>query len=455
MDPKNVNAACFGFTNSCCNPQFAVDGPSTVLRTPPGQKRSCVASDFGFQRLATSSVALFGIWNKNASSWLVTGFIVALLLPSPAGAFGPATHSTAAYHAAQFLGGPDPVLLDAFQGGANQPDMFTLGGYPWGLSHALELAEIMLDLAETDLQRALAYGFACHIRTDSAGHHHCIPDGTPDHTEAEIAMDVLLYHSPDPGEQAAALGSTVSWDAELLHDAIVIYNDRHGHPYPDISVQEIDNMGNLHRAILETKGVLYGTPEWLSFAQETAPTCWREECFNEGVALSIAWIQDHPSAGVFADAGATASGPNPGDTAPVAGIASDFIYPFESPDSDEDGVPDCGLRDNCPETWNPDQTDRDGDGWGEACDCDDTDPAVSPGAGEVPANGLDDDCDPSTPDQPGWAASPASQAAVPGSGPGRASRALNAGWFLVAPFPAILLLRRLRRVRSPSFGADR
>ncbi len=49
----------------------------------------------------------------------------------------------------------------------------------------------------------------------------------------------------------------------------------------------------------------------------------------------------------------------------------------------------------------------DGDGYGwyasEVCeggadvDCDDTDPAVNPGATEIVDNGIDDDCDPSTP----------------------------------------------------------
>ncbi len=42
--------------------------------------------------------------------------------------------------------------------------------------------------------------------------------------------------------------------------------------------------------------------------------------------------------------------------------------------------------------------DGDGDGYLPAEDCDDTNPAVNPGMTEVPYNGLDDDCDPTTPD---------------------------------------------------------
>jgi hypothetical protein len=53
-------------------------------------------------------------------------------------------------------------------------------------------------------------------------------------------------------------------------------------------------------------------------------------------------------------------------------------------DSDGDEYGDPGhpenlcADDNCPDDYNPDQTDADSDGYGAACDCDDTDPNINP-----------------------------------------------------------------------------
>jgi PKD repeat protein len=44
--------------------------------------------------------------------------------------------------------------------------------------------------------------------------------------------------------------------------------------------------------------------------------------------------------------------------------------------------------------------DGDGDGYPSNVDCDDTNPDINPGHAEVPLNGVDDDCDPATPDNP-------------------------------------------------------
>ena len=42
--------------------------------------------------------------------------------------------------------------------------------------------------------------------------------------------------------------------------------------------------------------------------------------------------------------------------------------------------------------------DADGDGFAEGIDCNDQDPSATPGAVEVPEDGVDNDCDPRTPD---------------------------------------------------------
>ncbi|RZB38447.1 MAG: hypothetical protein SRB2_00195 [Desulfobacteraceae bacterium Eth-SRB2] len=53
----------------------------------------------------------------------------------------------------------------------------------------------------------------------------------------------------------------------------------------------------------------------------------------------------------------------------VVDSGSAYVFSLTPPDSDGDGV--LNVSDNCPDTPNPDQTDTDGDGQGDACDPDD------------------------------------------------------------------------------------
>jgi hypothetical protein len=60
-------------------------------------------------------------------------------------------------------------------------------------------------------------------------------------------------------------------------------------------------------------------------------------------------------------------------------------------DDDSDGASSC--EDNCPSVGNPDQTDTDGDTWGDACDCSPTDPGVFEQPLEVQGVGFGPDKD--------------------------------------------------------------
>ncbi|MCB9681109.1 MAG: putative metal-binding motif-containing protein [Alphaproteobacteria bacterium] len=60
-------------------------------------------------------------------------------------------------------------------------------------------------------------------------------------------------------------------------------------------------------------------------------------------------------------------------------------------DSDNDWIID--QNDNCPLLYNPGQFDDDADQVGGACDCDDNDPTVYPGAPDTSVDGIDQDCD--------------------------------------------------------------
>lgn len=84
-----------------------------------------------------------------------------------------------------------------------------------------------------------------------------------------------------------------------------------------------------------------------------------------------------------------------GVTSSGSEIADILALNSASPDSDNDGIND--VNDNCPTTYNPDQTDTDGDGIGDACDPDgenDNCPGIpNPDQKDTDSDGIGDACD--------------------------------------------------------------
>lgn len=78
-------------------------------------------------------------------------------------------------------------------------------------------------------------------------------------------------------------------------------------------------------------------------------------------------------------------------SAGAAGAGKSSVLLVIPDDADGDLIPDA--QDVCPDVPDPYQVDQDDDGWGAACDCDDTDDRAAPGGVDTSLDGVDQDCD--------------------------------------------------------------
>ena len=133
---------------------------------------------------------------------------------------------------------------------------------------------------------------------------------------------------------------------------------------------------------------------------------------------------------------------------PNEGLDCNDYLPAVNPGAAE--IPDNGIDDDCnPETL--DCTDLDDDGYtveGDPCgapaDCDDGDGNVHPGMTEIPGNGIDDDCNPATSDDPGSPPCGAPASVVDAEYKSASDLAFFL-LFLFAPLGAVLLWSGRRR----------
>jgi PKD repeat protein len=101
----------------------------------------------------------------------------------------------------------------------------------------------------------------------------------------------------------------------------------------------------------------------------------------DGDPLTVTWLDgDNPATPV-------------GDTLTVSGEAGRRVRGVSAQATDP-----AGNRATARWTVLSFDPDADQDGWTDPVDCAPANPAVNPGRAEVPGNGLDDDCDPTTPD---------------------------------------------------------
>jgi len=143
------------------------------------------------------------------------------------------------------------------------------------------------------------------------------------------------------------------------------------------------NVGNFFFSPLHTVANLGDTIQWT---------------FTAGIHTTTSdfdspktWDSGNRSSGTFRIVLSPSDGPGPFPYHCTIHLTMvDTIFISTTNDGDGDGFPD--LVDNCPFVANPTQQDNDMDQFGAACDCDDSQNSVHPGATEIVDDGIDQDC---------------------------------------------------------------
>jgi hypothetical protein len=138
---------------------------------------------------------------------------------------------------------------------SSMPDMAFLGhrGEWGGYLHDMRFAEILLELAETDEEKAMAYGVGSHIVADGIGHPgyvHLKDDGGNGgaiHGLTELCVDIIVSH--DDGISDLELFC----DSRLVSRASEVYAERYGIIDPPLSEDDVDTMASRFSAAMKVE----------------------------------------------------------------------------------------------------------------------------------------------------------------------------------------------------------
>jgi len=232
-------------------------------------------------------------------------------------------------------------------------------------------------------------------------------DGDPNDPTTQLGSDEIISGGISARDNTTVEFSDISVGVEGTHNIYVcinisfIENPANNKASRILTVEDSDTQGpEISNVFVQEHG---GDGDGHIEDNEQILVSWQA---TDSSGINSSWCtidgSDYPASGTYfvivgpfpAGGYDLAISATDGDVSPETSV---YMAGFDVvvPDRDGDGVPD--EEDNCPDDPNPDQANSDADAYGDACDCDDEDAEIYPGATER-CDGIDNDCDPATAD---------------------------------------------------------